>query len=299
MRTPWRGAYSADSAQRFEEAATRVRIAVEHQSRVGARTESDRPVLPGMYGVLKKCLPRADVHPPPEAEDGGMSTQLLAARPRRSLLAILLFVVIAGVVGGPVAGKLDDSGGFVAPGADSELAIDRIEAATGTQADAAIAVLVDAPSPARVSAVAARLAEVPAVVRTDSPGQANGRALVTATLSADADDGAAAQSALDAFADRRDVSVGGSAVADLQIGETVSADLGRAEAIAFPILVLLSLLFFRGRAALMPLVIGVTTVLGTFLVLSGVNAVYGLNIFALNLVIGLGLGLSIDYTLSS
>ena len=67
--------------------------------------------------------------------------------------------------------------------------------------------------------------------------------------------------------------------------------------LAFPLLLLLSLLFFRGRAAALPLVVGITTVLGTFLVLSVVNLVYGLNVFALNLVIGLGLGLAIDYTL--
>ena len=41
--------------------------------------------------------------------------------------------------------------------------------------------------------------------------------------------------------------------------------------LAFPLLLLLSLLFFRGRAALLPLVVGITTVLGTFLVLTGVN----------------------------
>jgi RND superfamily putative drug exporter len=67
--------------------------------------------------------------------------------------------------------------------------------------------------------------------------------------------------------------------------------------LAFPLLFVLSLLFFRGRAALLPVVVGVTTVLGTFLVLTGVNQIYGLNVFALNLVIGLGLGLAIDYTL--
>ena len=48
---------------------------------------------------------------------------------------------------------------------------------------------------------------------------------------------------------------------------------------------------------MLPLAVGITTVLGTFLVLTGVNQVYGLSIFALNLVIGLGLGLAIDYTL--
>ena len=104
--------------------------------------------------------------------------------------------------------------------------------------------------------------------------------------------------ALDAFAGAPTASPSAArAVAGLQIGETVGADLGRAELIAFPLLLLLSLLFFRGRATLMPLAVGVTTVLGTFLVLSAVNRVYGLSVFALNLVIGLGLGLAIDYTL--
>ena len=67
--------------------------------------------------------------------------------------------------------------------------------------------------------------------------------------------------------------------------------------LAFPVLLLLSLLFFRGRATVLPLVVGMTTVLGTFLALTAVNQVYSLSIFALNLVIGLGLGLAIDYTL--
>ncbi len=226
-----------------------------------------------------------------------MLARRLWAHPRRTLLAVLLFVVVAGVLGGPVAGALKSSGGFVAPGADSEVAIERIEAATGTQADAGIVLLVDAPSRVRLAAVAGRLARIPGVVSTATPGPAGGRALVTATLGAGADDDAAAQDALDAFAGRRDVTVGGPAVASVQIGGTVSADLGRAELIAFPFLILLSLVFFRGRAALMPLAVGVTAVLGTFLALSGINRVYGLNVFALNLVIGLGLGLAIDYTL--
>ena len=117
------------------------------------------------------------------------------------------------------------------------------------------------------------------------------------TLAADADDEAVAEAMLDTFDGRDDVTVGGSAVVGLQLGSTVTEDLGRAELLAFPLLVVLSLIFFRGRAALIPLVVGVTTVLGTFLVLTGVNQVYGLSIFALNLVMGLGIGLAIDYTL--
>ncbi len=194
-----------------------------------------------------------------------MFTSRLAARPRRSLLIVLLFVVVAGVLGGPVAGALKSSGGFVAPGADSEVAIDRIEAATGREADAGIVLLVAAPTRARLAATAQRLHAVPGIAST-ATGDGG---LVTGVLRADADDDTVAQDALDAFAGKRGITVGGPAVASKQIGETVGADLGRAELIAFPFLVVLSLLFFRGRAALMPVLVGVTTVLGTFLVLAG------------------------------
>ena len=215
---------------------------------------------------------------------------MIAKHPRRTLLAVLAFVLVAGFLGGPVAGRLSSSGGFVAPGADSQVAIDRLEAATGRDAAAGIVLLT---SPAARDAAADRLARIPGVVEVNTPSPR----LVTGTLRASADDDEVADAALDAFAGRKDVTVGGPAVAGAQITETVGADLGRAEMLAFPILILLSLLFFRGRAALMPLVVGITTVLGTFLVMSAINVVYDLNVFALNLVIGLGLGLAIDYTL--
>jgi uncharacterized membrane protein YdfJ with MMPL/SSD domain len=222
-----------------------------------------------------------------------MLTSRSAARPRRTLLIVLVFVVVAGVLGGPVAGALESGGGFVAPGADSQVATDRIEAATGTEAGAGIVVLVRPPTQARLAATGRRLAAIRGIARTAVAG----RGAVTGVLRADADDDAVAEHTLAAFHGRRDVTVGGPAVASYQIGSTVGADLGRAELLAFPFLAVLSLLFFRGRATLLPVLVGVTTVLGTFLVLSGVNQVYGLSVFALNLVIGLGLGLGIDYTL--
>jgi uncharacterized membrane protein YdfJ with MMPL/SSD domain len=86
-------------------------------------------------------------------------------------------------------------------------------------------------------------------------------------------------------------------VANEQLGTRVEEDLGRAEMLALPLLVLLSIVFFRGRAAWLPLLVGITTVLGTFLALSAINELTSLSIFAVNLVIGLGLGLAIDYTL--
>ncbi|WP_205697045.1 MMPL family transporter [Conexibacter sp. SYSU D00693] len=226
-----------------------------------------------------------------------MLVRRLIAHPRRALLALLAFVLVAGVVGGPVADRLSSDGGFVAAGADSQVAVERVEAATGRAPHGGVVVLVDAPTPQRVAGVVDRLARLPGVASARDGGRLGDDAVATATLRADADDDAVAEAALAAFDGQRGITVGGGAVAGFQLGDTISGDLARAEMLAFPLLLLLSLLFFRGRATWLPLLVGVTTVLGTFLALTGIDAVHGLNVFALNLVIGLGLGLAIDYTL--
>ena len=238
---------------------------------------------------------------------------LTTARPKRTLLLVLLFVLVAGVLGGPVAGALEDSGGFTAEESGSAQAVERVQAATGVEATPGIVMLVRAPggveSPAgreRVAALQRSVAAEPGVASVTSVLDArdprfvsrDGRLTYLAvTLRADADEDGIAERLATRFEDDEDVVLGGSLFGNTQVGESVTADLGRAEALAFPVLLLLSLLFFRGRAALLPLAVGVTTVLGTFLVLTVVNQFYGLSIFALNLVIGLGLGLAIDYTL--
>ena len=78
----------------------------------------------------------------------------------------------------------------------------------------------------------------------------------------------------------------------------VSEDLAKAELLAFPLLFLLTLIVFRGAiAALLPLFVGLMTIMCTFLGLRLFNEATSLSIFALNLAIGLGLGLAIDYSL--
>src|SRR4051794_2693531 len=224
------------------------------------RRRPPRRIPPREYATRAKCLHRADDARPRRRHDQAM----FAKHPRRTLIATLLFVVIAGVVGGPLAGRLSSSGGFVAPGADSQVALERLHAATGRDSGPGLVLLTDR---AARDGAAARLARIPGVASVATPAPR----LVTGVVQASADDGDVAGAALDAFAGRRDVVVGGSAVADVQVGDTVGEDLGRAELLAFPLLVLLSLLFFRGRAALLPLAAGVTTVLGTFLALSAIN----------------------------
>jgi len=229
----------------------------------------------------------------------------LSSRPRRTLLIVLIFVGFAGALGGPLAGSLKSSGGFAPPGSDSQVAMRQLESASGAEPSPGVVLVLGTPhgvgaAGPRIAAVTRRLSEVPGVLRASGPAAvAHDRrhVLVTGTIRASASDADVASSTESAFASAPGVTVGGPVVANQQISGTVGKDLGHAELLALPLLLALSLVFFRGRAALMPLVVGVTTVLGTFLVLTGVNQLYGLSVFALNLVIGLGLGLAIDYTL--
>ena len=87
-------------------------------------------------------------------------------------------------------------------------------------------------------------------------------------------------------------------MAQAQVNEQTEQDLRTAELIAFPLLFLLSLLFFRSLvAALLPLLVGALAIVGTFLMLRVAAEATSVSIFALNLVTGLGLGLAIDYSL--
>ncbi len=231
----------------------------------------------------------------------GRLVRSLHAAPRRSLLAVLLFVALAGVVGGPVAGALETEGGFAPPDAESTRAIERIKAATGKDPSAGVVLLIATPDGAQTGVTDAvrTLTRIDGLTDVAPAGSStDGRsALVTGTLTADASAEEVAHDVVAAFDGKEGVTVGGPAVMDLQLGEQVEQDLTRAELLAFPLLVLLSVLIFGGRGAVLALSVAVTTVLGTFLILMAVNQVYGLSIFALNLVIGLGLGLAVDYSL--
>jgi RND superfamily putative drug exporter len=97
---------------------------------------------------------------------------------------------------------------------------------------------------------------------------------------------------------RPGVVVGGPAVAQEQVNKQVEEDLKLAELLAFPLLFFFSFLFFRSLvAALLPVMIGVLAIVGTFLILRGLSELGSISIFALNLTTGLGLGLAIDYSL--
>lgn len=229
--------------------------------------------------------------------------------------AFLALFLVAVAVGGPLTGGLS-VGGFEDPDSEAVRAERQIEQASGVSASPSLIALVRTDGPAangagraRVEAVAAEIARDPDVARVVTPYAPGVRGLISrdgraayvvASLRDISDDeGADAAGRIeDALAGEPHVALGGIAIANRQIGSTISSDLARAEAIAFPLVLLLSLWVFRGVvAALLPALMGAVVIFAGFLGLGLLSQVTTISIFALNMVIGLSLGLAIDYSL--
>ncbi len=232
---------------------------------------------------------------------------LAAAAPRRLAGLGLLALIVLAVFGAPAVGKLNAPQAFNDPGSQSTLAQTEIQHATGHDAYPEIVALVKAPpSSAAVAHAAAVIKAGPAVasITVASPGARSPlvsrdgtQTLIPAVLRAGVSQDDAVKRLTSDFASDPAVLLGGDAVSARQAGQQATRDLALAELITFPLLALLSLLIFRGIAALLPLAVGAVTVFGTFAVLRAVNLALPLSPFALNLVIGLGLGLAVDYSL--
>ena len=95
-----------------------------------------------------------------------------------------------------------------------------------------------------------------------------------------------------------DIYVGGFSTFNAAINSKISADLKLAEIISIPLTFIFLAFVFGGLvASAMPLVIGVSAILGAFFILYLISLSTDISVFALNLVTGLGLGLGIDYAL--
>lgn len=233
-------------------------------------------------------------------------------RRRWIVVGAVVFAVAAGAIGAGVAELLD---GYSAddPDTESVIADERLEDAGYRGAGAIVLISgVDLRTPQgreRVAQLTDRIERQQGVASVSGFGDNrapqfvsdDGDATYLVVSFSAADEGEredAAERLLESLSDEPSVEVGGPALAALQVGEQVESDLARAELIAFPILFLLSLLFFRSLvAALLPLLVGGLAIVSTFLVLRTAVEFGSVSIFALNLVTGLGLGLAIDYSL--
>jgi uncharacterized membrane protein YdfJ with MMPL/SSD domain len=94
------------------------------------------------------------------------------------------------------------------------------------------------------------------------------------------------------------VRAGGRRVLQNEVNTRTREGLARAEAVALPLILLISVVFFRGLvAALLPPLLGVLAIAMSLLVVRGAAELTEISSYALNLITALGLGLSIDYTL--
>jgi RND superfamily putative drug exporter len=239
--------------------------------------------------------------------------------PKRVLGIAFLLLVTAGIFGVSAARQLS-AGGFTDPHSPSTRANDVLSRQFHA-GDTNLVLEVIAPGGVNSGAARARggaltrdLSRTRYVSQVNSywtapPAQAAGlasrdgtRALVVARVAGD--DSTAPSRAADIVAplvgDHGGVTVraGGQAVANQQVGDHVSRDLAVAEAVAVP-LTTIALIWVFGSvlAALLPLAIGITSIVGTMAVLRLLAGVTDVSIYALNMTTALGLALAIDYSL--
>jgi uncharacterized membrane protein YdfJ with MMPL/SSD domain len=237
---------------------------------------------------------------------------LVEHRARWVVLVAVVFFVLAGAFRSGVADRLDPFG--VDDGAtESVIADQRLEDAGFRETS--VVVLVGGADPraaqgrARIATITRQLERDPDVASVTSFLTTGARDFISRDGNASylavgltpTEDRArqdAAERIADSLGDEQGVTVGGSALAERQVNTQVERDLRTAELYAFPLLFLLSLLFFRSLvAALLPLLVGVLAIVGTFLTLRVASELSSISIFALNVATALGLGLAIDYSL--
>ena len=232
---------------------------------------------------------------------------LVHARARVFAIAAAVGFVVAGALGAGVNQRLDP---YDARDASTESAIAGAQLERAGYYGTDVVVLVhDAPASSRVAALSRAVGADPDVVRVADFASTGSRdfvsrdgrsTFITAQLSTTSNKERleAAERLVARFANERGVVVGGPVVADLEVNEQTANDLKMAEIFAFPILFALAFLFFRSFvAALLPLMVGVLSIVATMFMLNAATYVTSISVFAMNLVTALGLALAIDYSL--
>jgi putative drug exporter of the RND superfamily len=240
---------------------------------------------------------------------------LINRRPWQLLALVLTITAIAAPLGIHVRDHLKPRG-FDVAGSGSARARQLIAQASGADPASSVLALVRLGAPlgvpssrGTITAVEAKLRRDPAVVAVLDWRSAHNPAMVARDRRAtyliaalrpldDKRQEEAGKRLLAAFAGDPQVTLGGNPVANQEISRTIEDDLRRAELLAVPLIVLLSFFLFRGFvASLLAPIAGGITVIVSFFLLRELASVASLSIYALNLVTGLSIGLSIDWSL--
>ena len=256
-------------------------------------------------------------HPRPGRSSAFEGWGRTAYRRRRLILVIALLVAaVGGVWGTTIFAKVQTAGGFDAPNSPSQHEADLATSAFGRDAGDVVVLYssntLTTASPAFRSAVIGTLAALPrgraesyATYWSSGSRQfvsASGHQTYAVIELAGASD-TARQTSYDAIkaglsAPGLRTQVGGLVPTDETIDQQVTASISRAEALSFPILLILLLIIFGSlTAACLPLAIGALGILGSFTALRLLTIFTGVSVFSLNITTILGLGLGIDYGL--
>jgi len=242
--------------------------------------------------------------------------RIIFNRRRLVLVVAAAGVVCAAIWGTGVFGKLQSAGGFAPPASQSQQEADRAAAVFGRDAGDVVLLYSSATqtvhSPAYRAAVTSSLARLPR-------GRVVSAATYWSTGSAQflSRDGRVTYAVLE-LAGRSDavriknfdaiqgdfaapgltVAAGGQVPTEAAINKEVTSDIGRAEAISMPVLLILLLVIFGSlTAASLPLAIGAIGIIGSLTALRLLTLATPVSIYSVNITTILGLGLAIDYGL--
>jgi RND superfamily putative drug exporter len=245
----------------------------------------------------------------------------LVVRRRKAMVVLFIVgVLTAGTVGSMIFSRLD-SGGYSNPNSDSYQVYNYLSKNLDI-ADPNVVVVVDSGNLsitdptvlAKAQVLENEMAKAPGVTKVVSYWNTGGEKTLAAI------DGKAAYILVygegeaftpesqemgkyfqDNFDGKRDgltLYSGGVGVVGNAINKKIADDLKIAEAISIPLTFILLVFVFGAMAAsAMPLIVGVSAILGAFFLLYLISLVTSVSIYALNLTTGMGLGLGIDYAL--
>jgi RND superfamily putative drug exporter len=243
---------------------------------------------------------------------------LIVKRKRLIFSLFLVAIFSAGAIGTSVFGKLD-SGGYNDPKSDSAKAFEYLTDVFKVK-DPAVVLVVETTNGVNDPAVVASAAKLETSIKGEagvgstlsywSAGGAptlkssdeNSAFLFIYSEDVEWDNvqslGKRIQEKYDGKFENLTVYASGTGVFAHAINTKIANDLKLSEAISIPLTFILLVFVFGGLvASAMPLLVGVSAILGSLLVIYLLTLFTGVSVFALNLITGLGLGLGIDYSL--
>jgi RND superfamily putative drug exporter len=239
---------------------------------------------------------------------------------RRRLIFLLFMVAIfsAGAIGTSVFGKLD-SGGYNDPKSDSAKAFEYLTDVFKVK-DPAVVLVVETSNGVNDPAVVATATKLETSLKNESgvgstlsywsaggaptlkSSDSNSAFLFIYSEDVEWDNvqslGKRIQEKYDGKFENLNIYASGTGVFAHAINTKIADDLKLSEAISIPLTFIFLVFVFGGLvASSMPLLVGVSAILGSLFVIYLLTLFTGVSVFALNLITGLGLGLGIDYSL--